>query len=164
MRAVIIDGYGAAPDVRELPVPEPAPGEVRVRVRASSLNGFDVLLAAGALKGMYPHRFPVMLGKDFAGTVDELGAGVSDFAVGDDVFGVVSKAVPTEGGGFAEYLTTAAGAGLALIPAGLDYATAGRLGLAGATAVGLAEAVAPAPGEAVLVSGATGGVDRKSVV
>jgi NADPH:quinone reductase len=158
MRAVAVDDYGATPQVRELPEPVPAPGEIKVRVRASSVNAFDVLLVAGALKGRYEHRFPVMLGKDFAGTVEEVGVGVSEIVAGDEVFGVVAKAVITEGGGFGEYLTTAAGFGVARIPAGLDHLTAGVLGLAGAAAVRSVEAVAPAPGETILVSGATGGV------
>jgi NADPH:quinone reductase len=158
MRAVVVDSYGVTPVVRDVSEPVPAPGEVKVRVRASSLNGFDALLAAGALKGMFEHRFPIVLGKDFAGTVEEVGDGVAEFAVGDEVFGVVSKAIPTDGGGFGEYLTTAARFGIAHIPAGLDHATAGLLGLAGAAAVGSVDAVALSAGETVLVSGATGGV------
>jgi NADPH:quinone reductase-like Zn-dependent oxidoreductase len=158
MRAVAVDHYGATPQVREVPEPAPGPGEVKVRVRASSVNGFDVLLAAGALKDMYEHQFPVILGKDFAGTVEEVGAGVSEFAAGDEVFGVVAKALITEGGGFADYLTTTAHFGIARIPAGLDHPTAGVLGLAGAAAIRSVDAIAPAPGETVLVSGATGGV------
>jgi NADPH2:quinone reductase len=158
MRAVVVDGYGVTPVVREVAEPLPAPGEVKVRVRASSLNGFDALLAAGALKGMFEHRFPIVLGKDFAGTVEEVGAGVAEFEVGDEVFGVVAKAGPTGGGGFGEYLTTAAQFGIAHIPTGLDHATAGLLGLAGAAAVNSVDAVALCAGETVLVSGATGGV------
>jgi NADPH:quinone reductase-like Zn-dependent oxidoreductase len=158
MRAVVVDGYGATPQVREIPEPVPAAGEVKVRVRASSVNGFDVGLAAGVLKGRYEHRFPVILGKDFAGTVEAVGVGVFDYTVGDEVFGVVTKAVITDGGGFGEYLTHAAGIGIARIPAGLDYSTAGVLGLAGAAAIRSVEAIGPASGETVLVSGATGGV------
>jgi NADPH:quinone reductase len=158
MRAVVAEDYGATPVVRQVPEPVPAPGEVKVRVQASSLNGFDVLLAAGALKGRYEHRFPVILGKDFAGTVEAVGVGVSEFVAGDEVFGVVAKAVITDGGGFGEYLTTAAQFGIARIPAGLDHATAGLLGLAGAAAIGCIDRIVPAPGQTILVSGATGGV------
>jgi NADPH:quinone reductase-like Zn-dependent oxidoreductase len=158
MRAVVVDGYGVTPVVREVAEPVPGPGEVKVRVRASSLNGFDALLAAGALKGMFEHRFPIILGKDFAGTVEQVGVGVAEFEVGDEVFGVVAKTVPTDGGGFGEYLTTSAQFGIAHIPTGLDHATAGVLGLAGAAAVASVDAVALSAGETVLVSGATGGV------
>ena len=158
MRAVVVDDYGATPVVREVAEPAPAPGEVKVRVRASSVNGFDTLLAAGALKGMYEHRFPIVLGKDFAGTVEEIGDGVTEFAVGDEVFGVVAKAIPTDGGSFGEYLTTAAQTGITRIPPSLDHTAAGLLGLAGATAVAAIEALGLSEGETVLVSGATGGV------
>ena len=69
MRAIAINDYGTPATLTELPKPEPGPGEVLVRVRASSINGFDAAVAAGMLKGMMEHRFPVVLGKDFAGTV-----------------------------------------------------------------------------------------------
>src|SRR5215216_1979517 len=87
--AVALDDFGAPPALRELPVPQPGPGEVLVRVEASSVNGFDGSVAAGHLRGMMAYRFPVVLGKDVAGTVAALGAGAARFGVGDRVFGVV---------------------------------------------------------------------------
>ena len=75
MKAIAIDDYGAQPTLHDLPVPEPGEGELLVRVRASSVNGFDVAVAGGYLKGMMEHRFPVVLGKDFAGTVQAAGPG-----------------------------------------------------------------------------------------
>jgi NADPH:quinone reductase-like Zn-dependent oxidoreductase len=162
MRAVAIHDYGARPTVVDLPVPGPGPGEVLVRVRASSINGFDVAVAAGAYKGKIEHRFPVVLGKDFAGTVEGLGEGASLFHVGEAVFGVVVK--PGLGGGsFAEYVTVGEEPATALVPDGLDLESAGALGLAGATAVAAVEAVAPQAGEIVLISGATGGVGALAV-
>ncbi|RSM89706.1 NADPH:quinone reductase [Kibdelosporangium aridum] len=113
---------------------------------------------SGAMRQMYEHRFPIVLGKDFAGTVTEIGSDVTDFAVGDKVFGMVAKQRLTDGGGFGEYLTTAAGAGVAHVPAGLDLAVAGSLGLAGAVAIAVIDALGPLSGKAILVSGATGGV------
>ena len=73
MKAIAIDDFGAPPSLHDLPVPEPGEGEVLVRVRASSVNGFDVAVAGGHLKGMIEHHFPVVLGKDFAGTVEAAG-------------------------------------------------------------------------------------------
>ena len=157
MRAVAIDDFGAAPALRDLPKPEPGPGEVLVRIRASSINGFDLAVAGGMLKGMMEHRFPVVLGKDFAGTVEAIGEGVTRFAVGDQVFGVVMK--PELGdGAFGEYVAVGEGFGITHIPAGLDVAGAGALGLAGTAALMSVNAVDPAAGETVLVCGATGGV------
>jgi NADPH2:quinone reductase len=82
MRAIVIDDYGATPHLADIPSPDPGPGEVLVQVRASSINGFDVAVAAGMLKGAMDHRFPVVLGKDFAGVVAPVGEGVSRFAIG----------------------------------------------------------------------------------
>jgi NADPH:quinone reductase-like Zn-dependent oxidoreductase len=157
MRAVVTENYGAAPTMAEVQTPTPGPGEVRVKIRSSSLNGFDTALARGYLKNMMEHRFPVVLGRDFAGTVDQVGEGVTEFAPGDDVFGVVLTQ-PLNAGGFGEYVVVPEGHNIAPIPAGLDHATAGVLGLAGAAAVGSLDAVSVRDGETVLVSGATGGV------
>jgi NADPH:quinone reductase-like Zn-dependent oxidoreductase len=157
LRAIAIADFGATPAPHNLPRPEPGDGEVLVRIAASSLNGFDLSVAGGHVKGMMEHRFPVVLGKDFAGTVEAVGPGVSQFAVGDRVFGVVMKPVLGDGA-FAEYVAVGEGFGIARVPDGLDLATAGALGLAGTTALQAVEAAALGAGESVLVSGATGGV------
>ncbi|MFC7718600.1 alcohol dehydrogenase catalytic domain-containing protein [Nonomuraea recticatena] len=147
MRAVAFTAFGAAPEVTELPVPEPAPGEVLVQVRASSVNGFDLGVLGGFLKGVYEYEFPVVIGKDFAGVVAAVGEGVNEMAVGDEVFGVVMR--PTLGqGGFAEYVAVPQGYGIARLPDGLDHARAGVLGLAGTAALNALDAVAPEAGRA----------------
>ncbi|GAA3473429.1 NADP-dependent oxidoreductase [Nonomuraea roseola] len=162
MRAVAFTAFGAAPEVTELPVPEPAPGEVLVQVRASSVNGFDLGVLGGFLKGVYEYEFPVVIGKDFAGVVAAVGEGVNEVTVGDGVFGVVMR--PTLGqGGFAEYVAVPQGYGIARLPEGLDHARAGVLGLAGTAALNALDAVAPEAGETVLISGATGGVGALAI-
>ena len=112
MRAFVLTEFGAAPRLADLDVPEPAEGEVRVRVHAASVNGFDLSVAAGKHADMMEHRFPVVLGKDFAGVVDALGPGVSGYQVGDRVFGVVTKPYLGDGS-FAEYVTVPTEVGLA---------------------------------------------------
>ena len=102
------------------------------------------------------HHFPVVLGKDFAGTVEAAGPGVQSLRPGEAVFGVVIKAALGDGA-FGEYVT-APEAYTALVPAGPDLATAGALGLAGTAALAAVNAVALLPGQTVLVSGGTGGV------
>ncbi|MDQ4096448.1 MAG: NADP-dependent oxidoreductase [Actinomycetota bacterium] len=156
MRAIATTDFGAPATLVEVPEPEPAEGELLVRVAASSINGFDLSVAKGVLKGMMEHRFPVVLGKDFAGTVEGTGPGVDDFTVGDRVFGVIMKPELCDGC-FGELVATPA-AFAAKVPEELDIATAGVLGLAGTAAHDAVDAVEPQPGDTVLVSGATGGV------
>jgi NADPH:quinone reductase-like Zn-dependent oxidoreductase len=121
------------------------------------VNGFDTSITAGRLQGMMEHRFPLVVGKDFAGTVAALGEGVTGFAVGDVVFGVEMK--PYLGvGALAEYVTVSASYGVAHLPDGLDVQDAGALGLAGTAALNSVAALNLSDGETVLVSGATGGV------
>jgi NADPH:quinone reductase-like Zn-dependent oxidoreductase len=162
MRAIAFDDFGAPPALTELPVPEPGPGEVRVRVRASSVNGFDLGVLGGMFKGIFEHEFPVVVGKDFAGVVDAIGAEVTTVDIGDAVFGVVMRSTLGQGG-FADYVVVSEGYGMARIPAGLDHARAGALGLAGTASLNAVDAVAPAEGETVLISGATGGVGAYAI-
>lgn len=161
MRAVTIEDFGTNPVVTEVDKPVPGPGEILVRVHASSLNGFDGAVLYGFLKDMLEHKFPITLGKDFAGTVEAVGEGV-ERAAGDRVFGVVMKPVVNEGA-FADYVVVGEGYGIAAIPEGLEFADAGVLGLAGTAALNVIDAIAPKSGETVLVVGATGGVGAYAV-
>jgi NADPH:quinone reductase-like Zn-dependent oxidoreductase len=157
MRAVVVAEQGADPALAEVPTPEPGAGEVLVRVQASSVNGFDLSVAAGRVAGMMEHRYPVVLGKDFAGAVAAVGDGVTRFAAGDAVFGVVTKPFLGDGA-FGEYVTVSEQIGITALPAGVDMIAAGALGLVGTAAVDVLAAVSPQTGETVLISGATGGV------
>jgi NADPH:quinone reductase-like Zn-dependent oxidoreductase len=163
MRAVALHDFGSAPTLADLPVRDPAAGEVLVRIAASSVNGFDIAVTDGWIRDFMEYRFPVVLGKDFAGTVEVVGPGASRFAVGDEVFGVVMRPYLGADGGFAEYVVVGEGYGVARRPAGLDPHTAGALGLAGSAAVTALEALALKEGQTLLVSGATGGVGAIAV-
>jgi NADPH:quinone reductase-like Zn-dependent oxidoreductase len=162
MKAVVTVEQGAKPEVSEVPTPRPGAGEVLVKVAASSVNGFDLSVAAGHIAGMMEHRYPVVLGKDFAGTVEAVGDGVTRFQPGDRVFGVVTKAYLGDGG-FSQYVTVPEEIGIAKLPDGVDVTTAGALGLAGTAAADSLAATSPQTGETVLVSGATGGVGAIAV-
>jgi NADPH:quinone reductase-like Zn-dependent oxidoreductase len=162
MRAVTLNSVPETPALAELPALRPEAGEVLVKVAGSSVNGFDLSVAAGYVRQMMEHRFPLVVGKDFAGTIEALGEGVANFTIGQAVFGVVMK--PFLGpGAMAEYLTVPAGYGIAPLPDGLAAAEAGALGLAGTAALDSLNAVSPADGETVLVSGATGGAGALAV-
>ncbi len=156
MRAIVSAELGAGPTLTEVDTPTAGPGEVRVKVHTSSLNGFDTAVVSGWMAQYLEHRFPVTLGRDFAGTVDEVGAGVEGLAPGAVVFGVV-LGYPLQAGGFGEYLVVPA-VTVARVPDGLDLSVAGVLGLAGSAATTMLDTVAPQTGELLLISGATGGV------
>jgi NADPH:quinone reductase len=162
MKAFALQGFDQAPQVTEVDPPTPGPGEVRVRVRAASLNGFDLSVANSYLKGMMEHRFPVVLGKDFAGEVDAVGPEVDGFQVGDRVFGVVMKDTLGDGS-FGEYVTVPVAFGIAKLPDGIDFTEAAALGLAGTAAVDAFDAANVTPNQTVLVVGATGGVGQQAL-
>src|SRR5690348_5562277 len=87
MRAFHVPAPGQPTRLGELPVPEIAEGTVLVRVRAAGLNPIDKLIAAGMLTGLLPHEYPLVLGRDAAGVVEAVGAGVEHVRVGDEVLG-----------------------------------------------------------------------------
>lgn len=160
MRAFTLDSFDAQPALRDdLPEPLVANNELLVRVHASSVNPVDVFIGAGALKEMAEHEFPVILGRDLAGVVEEAGSGVSRYRVGDEVFGFVLHANPTvHDGSWAELITVPEDNFVAAKPRSLDAPLAGAAPLAAITAMAAFDALAPAAGQTVLVVGATGGV------
>lgn len=162
MRAFNVPAAGATPEVSEVPVPEVADGHVLIRVKAAGLNGLDAGLASGMMAGMFPHEYPLVLGRDAAGVVEAVGAGVSEFAPGDEVFGHVLLIPPVKIGTIAEYALLPVAAVVAK-PAQLDFVTAAALPLAGAAAAASVNAVAPQAGQTVLVVGASGGVGTYTV-
>ncbi|WP_239312337.1 MULTISPECIES: NADP-dependent oxidoreductase [unclassified Frankia] len=162
MQAVAFDAVGAGPSPVDLPTPQPGPGEMLVRVKASSVNGFDLAAIGGMFQGIFEYNFPVVLGKDFAGTVEAIGEGVTRVSPGVSVFGVVAKPVLGDGG-FAEYLVIAEQSPWATVPNGLDPQHAAALGLAATAARTAVDALGLSRGETVLVSGATGGVGSYAI-
>ena len=91
MKAVRFDQYGPVGvlDVREVPIPEPGPGQVLVRVNAAGINPGEAKIRDGLLHALWPATFPSGQGSDFAGVVDRVGPGVQDVAAGDRVIGYV---------------------------------------------------------------------------
>jgi NADPH2:quinone reductase len=160
MRAFTLESFGAQPALRDdIPTPHVGDHDLLVRVQASSVNPVDVYIAAGALKDMAEHEFPVTLGRDFAGVVERVGAGVGRYRVGDEVFGFVLHANPTiRDGSWAELITVPEDDFLAAKPGSVDLADAGAAPVAALSAIAALDALAPAGGENVLVVGAAGGV------
>ena len=162
MRAVHVPAAGEKPRLGELPTPAAADGGVLIRVKAAALNPIDNGIAAGMLAGMLPHEYPLVLGRDAAGVVEAVGAGVEHVQPGDEVFGHVLLAPPIQAGTLAEYAVLPA-ATVVRKPAGLDFVQAAALPLAGAAAVQAVDAIDPQPGQTVLVNGASGGVGTYAV-
>ena len=160
MRAFTLDSYEASPALRhDLPEPLAGDGELLVRVHASSVNPADVFIASGALKGMAEYEFPVILGRDFAGVVEQLGSDVGRYQVGDEVFGFLLHANPTvRDGSWAEVITVPEDNLVVAKPRSLDFAHAGAAPVAAITAIAAVDALALGEGETVLVVGAAGGV------
>ncbi len=157
MKALALSSFDEAPSVVDVEDPKPGPGEVLVRVAASSINAFDVTVASGGARAFMTYDFPAVIGGDLAGTVEDLGAGVDGFAVGDRVFGMMGMKGAVHDGSFGE-LATPTAVSIAKTPDGLRDVDAGSLAVAGTTAMSAVEAVAPSEGTTVLVLGATGGV------
>jgi NADPH:quinone reductase-like Zn-dependent oxidoreductase len=162
MRALHVPAAGEQPQVSDLPVPEVRDGTVLVRVKAAGLNAVDNAIAAGVMAGMMPHQYPLVLGRDAAGVVEAVGAGVDHVAVGDEVLGHVLLTPPIQAGTLAEYAVLPAAA-VAAKPAGLDFVAAAALPLAGAAASAAVDAIDPQPAQTVLVNGGSGGVGSYAV-
>src|SRR5439155_3076541 len=125
----------------------------------------DGSIAAGMLAQMgVEYEYPVILGRDYAGTVEQAGAAVSGFKSGDQVFGFLLHANPTaHDGAWAELITVTEELSIAPVPGGVDLAVAGAAPLAGITAVTAFDALDLSAGDVLLVAGATGGVGSLAV-
>jgi NADPH:quinone reductase len=155
-----LGSFDAPPALRDdLPNPTVADDGLLVRVRTSAVNGADVAIAAGMLKEIVEHEFPVTLGRDFAGVVEQVGDRVSRHKVGDEVFGFLPHADPTvRKGTWTELIAVPEDNFVAAKPRSLDMAKAGAAPLAPITALAALDALAPLEGATVLVVGAVGGV------
>ena len=158
-KAVQFDSYGGVDvlEVRDVRRPVPEAGEVLVEVKAAGINPSEAVLRSGALADQFPATFPSGQGSDLAGVVAELGSGVSDFAVGDEVIGFSNQR-----SSHAEYVTVPANQ-LTPKPSAVPWEVAGSLFVAGATAYGAVRAVRLVPGETVAIAGAAGGVGSIAV-
>ncbi len=156
MKAALLINHGGPEMLRygEALDPVAGPGEVVVDVHAASVNGADYKVRLG--RGRYNLcRFPHILGRDFSGIVSTVGAGVTDFAVGDAVFGVTDQGIE---GTYAEKIAINA-AIIAKKPDRLGHAEAAALGLTSLTALTAIEDTAQLDaGQTILIQGGAGGV------
>lgn len=163
MRAAHITSYGGtdALVVGEVPDPVVGPDSVLVRVRAAGINPVDYKIREGYLDGAFPSAFPLVLGWDAAGVVEQVGPAVTEFAVGDEVIGYVRKD-HVQHGTYAE-LVSGTPRHFAPKPSSVSFEEAAGIPLAGLTALQAIEAAAVTGGDVVLVHAAAGGVGTFAV-
>lgn len=152
MEAIVYEEFGGADVLRHetgVAVPEPGPGEVRVKVAAAGVNPVDWKRRYGWVEQFFPTTFPAVPGLEFAGTVDALGEGVTGLAVADEVFGW------TKTGAYAEY---AIADNVVPKPAELSWETAASIPVAGETAQRVLDLLGVRAGETLLLHGAAGAV------
>lgn len=156
MKAMVIREFGppSVLGLEEVPRPRPAPGEVLVRVAATSVNPIDAKIRAKGLS--LAADFPAVLHCDLSGLVEELGPGASRFAPGDRVFGL-GGGVRGRGGALAEFVAVDERL-LSPLPPGLGLALAAALPVVGLTAQEGLSRAGLARGERLLVQGGSGGV------
>lgn len=161
MKAIRFHDYGG-PEVlkyEDMPRPEPQQGEVLIQVRAASVNPLDLAVREGWMASMIPLQLPAIAGVDVAGIVKATGKGVTDFSIGQDVYGFLSMG----SGAYAEYATVAIET-IASQPQTLDYVEAASVPLAATAAwQALFEVGGLKEGQKVLVHGGAGGVGTFAV-
>jgi NADPH:quinone reductase-like Zn-dependent oxidoreductase len=158
MKAVRFDAFGD-PEVLHLddiPVPDPGPAQVRIRVHASGVNPVDSAIRSGAMQAIFPTSLPAIPGVDVAGVVDAVGTGVTDVAVGDRVVGWADGPA----GSYAEY---ALASQVARVPERFSFTDAVTLPTAGEAAKRALDLLGVNAGETVLIHGASGSVGTIAV-
>lgn len=159
MKAVMFDRYGGVDvlEVREVPVPVPGAGEVRVEVKAAGINPGEAMIRQGAFDEIFPATFPSGQGSDLAGVVTEVGPGVESFSVGDEVLGFTNNRASQ-----AEFVVVPADQ-LTIKPPAVSWEAAGALFVAGTTAYAAVGSVGLTPSDTVAIAGAAGGVGTIAV-
>jgi NADPH:quinone reductase-like Zn-dependent oxidoreductase len=164
MKAAQISEYGDASviHVNEVDQPTPSANQVLVRAYAASLNPFDSKIRDGVMKDIIPLKFPMTLGGDIAGEVVEIGDDVSNFAVGDRVYGQANT-IAGNSGAFAEFVAAKASQ-IARAPEGLDYIQAAALPLVGASVLqALKQHINLQSGQKIFIYGGAGGIGSVAI-
>jgi NADPH:quinone reductase-like Zn-dependent oxidoreductase len=159
MKAIVINDFGGRDKLQltDLPVPTVKEGEILVRVKAAGVNPVDWKIREGYIKDLFPYEFPIILGWDAAGIVEQTGPGVTRFKQGDEIFAYCRKPI-VHGGAYAEYIALEE-EHAALKPKNISFEEAASIPLAALTAYqSLFDAARINPGETILIHAAAGGV------
>jgi NADPH:quinone reductase-like Zn-dependent oxidoreductase len=156
MEAIVFEKFGGPEVLRlgEVEEPHAGPGQIRIDVRAAGVNPMDYKIRNGWLVEAFPTTFPAIPGNEAAGVVDEVGEGVAGVTVGDEVFGL------TTGGAYAQYAISGV---FAAKPAGLEWAAAAALPVAGITARRDLDLLGVTAADTLLIHGAAGAVGTVAV-
>ena len=163
MKAMIVREFGAPEvfELAEIPTPVAKPGEVLVRIEATSVNTVDMMIRQLGPELPLSPPAPAVLGMDFAGTVVALGEDVTTFAIGDEVYGCAGGLADLQGA-LAEYMSADARL-IAHKPSNLSMREAAALPLVGITAYEGLLRTGISAGQRVLVHGGSGGVGHVAV-
>jgi len=159
MKAIAINEFGGRDTLQlmDLPVPEVKPEEILVKVKAAGVNPVDWKIREGYIKDLFPYEFPIILGWDAAGIVEQAGAEVTRFKEGDEIFAYCRKPM-VQGGAYAEYIVLEE-EHAAMKPKNTSFEEAASIPLAALTAYqALFDAAKINPGETVFIHAEAGGV------
>ncbi|GEP19732.1 NADP-dependent oxidoreductase [Pediococcus argentinicus] len=167
MKAITIDSLGEQSKFKltEIDQPKPNDDEVLINIKAFSINPMDVAAKLGALNSPFPDNwsFPLVLGWDMSGIIVEVGSNITEYKVGDRVFGELRNDHAGNNGSYAEYCATDTSQ-LAKIPEKLSFAQAAALPIAGLTAYqAITESLDVQPEQHILIQGGAGGVGSIAV-
>ncbi|MFJ7729810.1 NADP-dependent oxidoreductase [Neobacillus sp. NPDC097160] len=156
MRAMVIDRYGKVPmRLAEMPTPEIGEYEVLAEIHAASINPVDFKIRDGKVKLLVKYKMPLILGNDFSGVVAKVGAKVTRFKVGDEIYARPRK---SKIGTFAEYIAIHED-DIALKPKNLSFEEAASIPLVGLTSYqALTDILQLQKGQKILIQAGAGGV------
>ena len=157
MKALRIHEYGGPLRLDEIEQPVAGAGQVVVRNLATSFNPIDPGRASGVMRQAFPLQLPWTPGGDVSGTVESIGEGITDFKVGDAVFGYSMT-----GGAYAEFVAIDATA-IALRPSTLSVEQAAAVAVVGQTAIQALDLAKVGSGSTVLIQGGAGGVGSLAI-
>lgn len=162
MKAAVLDKFGEKLQIKDITKPELGEGMVLVKLKASGINPVDFALSQGYMKDRMPHEFPLVLGWDMAGVVEENGHSARRFRKGEEVYAYARRPFLKEGT-FAEYIALPESY-LAKKPVNISFEEAGAIPLAGLTAYqSIFDAGKLKTEETILILGASGGVGSFAV-
>lgn len=162
MKAAILTHYdknSTGLELRDIPTPTPAAGEVLIKIHTAAVNPLDNMIMRGEVKLITPYALPLVMGNEFSGVVEKVGASVTGFAVGDRVYGRMPL---SKIGAFAEFAAVDAGA-LAHVPDYLSLEEAATVPLTALTAIQAFELMDAKPGQTVFISGGTGSLGAMAI-